>query len=440
MIKTLISLFQNKEIRSKILFTLVMMLIFRLGAGITLPGVDSSKLISGLGENSLISMMNILGAGSWQTFSIFSMGVGPYITASIVIELLAMDIIPPLAEMQKDGQKGRQKLDQITRYVTVVLAFLQAYTLTMTFDKSYGILQSSDFKNYLYVATILTAGTFLLTWIGDRIAQYGIGNGISMIIFAGIVANLPYQFYASFVTLIFGEDGSVLATGVFKYLLVIVMYIAIIVLVIFVDSSTRKIPIQYTSNSSRKGSKDINYLPLKINSASVLPVIFASTIMVAPRTIVALISNFSFYKETAFMSKLYKFFEYISNFKNVGALLAYLVLIYAFTFFYTHIQVDPEKISENLNKQGTYIPGVRPGVETKNYITKVLNRITVLGALFLCFIAALPYLLSMFTDISNNITMGGTSIIIVVGVALETVKDLENQLTQKEYHGFMKRK
>ncbi len=441
MFKTVISLFRNKETRQRILFTLAMLLVFRIGASITIPGIDTSKLISGLSSNALVTMMNIMGAGSWQTFSIFSMGVGPYITASIVIELLAMDIIPPLAELQKDGQKGRQKLDQITRYTAVVLGFAQAYTLTMTFDKAYGILVDNSTTSYLYIATILTAGTFLLVWIGDRIASYGIGNGISMIIFAGIVANLPYQFSSSFTQLVdFTAEGSAVFTGILKFALLVVIYIAIIVLVIYTSSATRKIPIQYTSNSSRRGSKDTNYLPLKINSASVMPVIFASTVLVAPRTIMSLISGASFYKSTDFTKKLIEIFDYISDFTKAGGLIIYVILIFAFTYFYTNLQVDPEKISENLKKNGSYIPGVRPGTETTEYVSKVLNRITFFGALFLCFIAALPYLLSMFTDIPSTITMGGTSIIIVVGVALETVKDLEDKLTQqREYRGFGKR-
>lgn len=439
MLKTFISFFENKDIRRKILFTLGMLMVFRLGAAITVPNIDTSKLVTGLSDNDLIAMMNMLGAGSWQTFSVFSMGVGPYITASIVIELLAMDVIPPLAELAKDGQKGRQKMDKITRYLAVVLAFAQAYTLTMTFDKAYGILENNTVTAYLYTATILTAGSFFLVWIGDRIAAHGIGNGISMIIFAGIVANLPYQFYSSYVTLVNSAAEGEAFTGVLKFVLLVLMYIAIIVLVIYETQATRKIPIQYTSSTTKRNSANLNYLPLKINSASVIPVIFASTIMVAPKTIMALISNASWYKTTDFTTKLINIFDYISDFTKIGGLLIYVVLIFFFTFFYTNLQVDPAKITENLNKSGTYIPGIRPGKETQTYISMVLNRITLLGALFLCFIAALPHLLSMFTNIPSTITMGGTSIIIVVGVALETVKDLEDQLTQKEYKGFMKR-
>ena len=306
MLKTFISFFENKDIRRKILFTLGMLLVFRLGAAITVPNIDTSKLVTGLSDNDLIAMMNMLGAGSWQTFSVFSMGVGPYITASIVIELLAMDVIPPLAELAKDGQKGRQKMDKITRYLAVVLAFAQAYTLTMTFDKAYGILENNTVTAYLYTATILTAGSFFLVWIGDRIAAYGIGNGISMIIFAGIVANLPYQFYSSYVTLVNSAAEGEAFTGVLKFVLLVLMYIAIIVLVIYETQATRKIPIQYTSSTTKRNSANLNYLPLKINSASVIPVIFASTIMVAPKTIMALISNASWYKTTDFTTKLIK--------------------------------------------------------------------------------------------------------------------------------------
>ncbi len=439
MFNTFISLFKNKDIRTKILFTLGMLFIFRLGAAITVPGVDTSKLVSGLSGNDLITMMNMLGAGSWQTFSVFSMGVGPYITASIVIELLSMDVIPALTELTKNGQKGRQQLDKITRYLGVVLAYLQAYTMTLTFDKAYGILVNNSTTTYLFIATVMTAGSYLLVWIGDRIAANGIGNGISMIIFAGIVANLPYQFSNSYATLVTAAAEGQEFAGLLKFIALIVLYIAIIVLVIFESQATRKIPIQYTSSTTKRNSANLNYLPLKINSASVIPVIFASTIMVAPKTIMSLISSASWYKATDFTNTLIRIFDYISDFTKAGGLILYIVLVFLFTFFYTNLQVDPAKITDNLNKQGTYIPGIRPGTETQTYVSMVLNRITLLGALFLCFIAALPYLLAIFTDIPSTITMGGTSIIIVVGVAMETVKDLEDQLTQKEYKGFMKR-
>ena len=254
------------------------------------------------------------------------------------------------------------------------------------------------------------------------------GNGISMIIFAGIVANLPWQFISAFKTLVDTTSGAAAFSGVVEFAIFVVMYIAIIVLVIFMNEAVRKIPIQYTSSGVRQG-KSVNYLPLKINSASVMPVIFASSVMVAPVTIM------SFFES----NKVTETITNVLNFSKPLGLTIYVVLVVLFTFFYTNLQVDPKRIADNLNKQGTYILGIRPGSETVTYVSKVLNRITVLGAIFLAVIAALPYLLPMFTNIPSSISMGGTGIIIVVGVALETVKDLESQLSQKAYRGFVKR-
>lgn len=429
MIKNFISMLKNKDIRNKILFTLAMLFVFRLGAGIPLPGVNTEALLAGISDNSIIGMMNLLGGGAMERFSIFSLGVGPYITASIIIQLLAMDVIPALTEMAKNGQQGRQQMDKITRYLAVVLAFMQAYTLTYAFHINYGILDNPSVSTYLFIATILTAGACFLTWLGDRITQFGIGNGISILIFAGIVANLPWQFAQAFKTLVDTSAGSAAFGGVISFAILVLMYLAIIVMIVFMNEAVRKIPIQYTSSSLRSQGKAMNYLPLRINSASVIPVIFASAIMVAPVTIM---SFFEANKWTTAISS-------ILNYQKPVGLCIYVVLVILFTFFYTNLQVDPKKIAENLNKQGTYILGIRPGSETVAYISKVLNRITVLGALFLAAVAALPYLLPMISNIPSSISMGGTGIIIVVGVALETIKDLESQLTQKAYRGFVRR-
>ena len=429
MIKNLISMFKNKEIRNKILFTLAMLFVFRFGSGIPVPGIDTAALMQGISDNSLIGMMNLLGGGAMEKFSVFSLGVGPYITASIIIQLLAMDVIPALTEMAKNGQQGRMQMDKITRYLAIVLAFVQAYTLTYSFDVSYGIVANPSVSTYLFVATILAAGTSFLVWLGDRISQFGMGNGISMIIFSGIVANLPWQFIAAFKTLVDTSSGAAAFSGVVEFALFVVMYIAIIVLVNFMNEAVRKIPIQYTSSGVRGQGKSVNYLPLKINSASVMPVIFASSVMVAPVTIM------SFFES----NKVTETITNVLNFSKPLGLTIYVALVVLFTFFYTNLQVDPKRIADNLNKQGTYILGIRPGSETVTYVSKVLNRITVLGAMFLALIAALPYLLPMFTNIPSSISMGGTGIIIVVGVALETVKDLESQLSQKAYRGFVKR-
>ena len=430
MIRNLISMFRNKELRDRILFTLAMLFVFRLGGGIPMPGIDTEALTAGIGDNGIIGMMNLLGGGAMERFSVFSMGVGPYITASIIIQLLAMDVIPPLAEMTKNGQQGRMQMDKITRYLGVVLGFVQGYTLTYAFHVNYGILNNPTVSTYLFIATVLTAGSMFVVWLGDRISQFGIGNGISMIIFAGIVSNLPWQFISAYESLIASKTGSAAFEGTMYFTLLVLTYIAIIVLVIYMGEATRKIPIQYTSSGARSQGKSVNFLPLKINSASVVPVIFASSVMVAPVTVL------SFFPANS----VTKTITDVLNFQKPLGLAIYIALVIIFTFFYTNLQVDPKQIAENLNKQGTYILGIRPGSETVAYVSKVLNRITVLGALFLAVIAALPYLLPMlFKDIPASISLGGTGIIIVVGVALETVKDLESKLTQKAYRGFVRK-
>lgn len=427
MIRTFINLFKNKEIRGKIFFTLAMLFIYRLGSAIPVPGVDSELLAASIGGNSILSMMNLLGGGTFERLSIFAMGVSPYITASIVIQLLSMDVIPYLTELTKSGQAGKTKLDRITRYLGVILSFVQAFTMVMGFDNAYHIMESSNITTYLYTATVLTAGTMFLLWIGDRISAHGIGNGISMIIFAGIIANMPFNYMQTYVLMAFDAEGAIITSGIIQFVIYMLVSLLIIVLVVLMQMAIRKIPIQYTNSGIQTGRSDINFLPFKINSASVIPVIFAQAIMTAPQIIL------SFVNQSAYQS--------LSNFLSLQkpfGLTLYAILTILFTFFYTNIQVDPEKVSENLSKSGAYIPGVRPGQETKEYLKKVLNRITVLGALSLTIIAVIPYLLPMIMDIPASTAMGGTGIIIVIGVAMETMTQLKGQLTQKQYHGFLK--
>lgn len=427
MMHTFASLFRNKEIRKKIFFTLAMLLIYRIGSAIPVPGVDSAALSSSIADNSILNMMNLLGGGAFERMSVFALGVTPYITASIIIQLLSMDVIPALTEMAKSGETGRIQMDKITRYLAVVLAFVQAYSMVYGFDKQYGILTNSAMSQYLYTATILTAGTQFLVWIGDRISMLGIGNGISIIIFAGIVSNMPASFAEVWSILVSGSQQGAVFSGVLQFVLYCVLYFAIIVGVVIMELAVRKIPIQYTSSSNVRGAGDITYLPFKINSASVIPVIFASSIMTAPQIILSFIDT---EKYTALSN-------FLSLQKPVG-LIIYAVLTFLFTFFYTDLQVDPDKVAENLGKSGAYIPGIRPGSETRTYLHKVLNRITVLGAAALTVIAVIPYLLPMFTSLPTSVSVGGTGIIIVVGVAMETMAQLKGQLTQKQYHGFLK--
>ncbi|HCY05773.1 MAG: preprotein translocase subunit SecY [Erysipelotrichaceae bacterium] len=427
MLQTYVSMFKNKEIRKKILFTLAMLFVYRLGSAIPVPGVDSNKLAASIADNSIMNVMNLLGGGALERLSIFALGVGPYITGSIIIQLLSMDVIPYLTELSKSGQTGRLKIDKITRYLGAVLAFVQATTIVYSFDVSYGILTKSAISTYLYTAVVITAGTMFLLWIGDRISSFGIGNGISIIIFAGIVSNLPAQFRQTYSVLVDTSNQTAMFNGIIQFVLFLIMYVVIIVFVVIMQTATRKIPIQYTSSSLGRGKRDITFLPLKINSASVIPVIFSQSIMMAPQIVLSFVDY----------DKYQKLSNFLSLSKPIG-LSIYAVLIVLFTFFYTNLQVDPDKVAENLGKSGAYIPGIRPGNETKEYVKKVLNRITVLGALSLLLVALLPYVLPMFTNLPSSISIGGTGIIIVVGVAMETTSQLKGQLTQKQYHGFLK--
>lgn len=434
MFRTFADMFKNKDIRNRIFFTLAMLFVFRFGSAITVPGVDVTELIKGIQDSSLFAMINMLGGGGLEQLSIFAMGVGPYITASIIIQLLSMDVVPALTELAKGGATGKKQIDRYTRYLAVVLSFFQASTLVYSFSTQYDslLVNGSGWASILYVATLLTAGCMFILWIGDRISMKGIGNGVSMIIAAGIIARLPYQFTTAWQTLVDPSNSSATFNGILTYGLYIVCYLLIIVFVVFMQTAERKIPIQYTSSTVTTRKKDMTYLPLKINSASVIPVIFASAIMVAPLQICKMVWPAAGWVKTL---------ETYMGMQTPISLVIYVILILLFTFFYTKLQVDPEKIAENLGKSGTYIPGIRPGTETKEYVNKVLCRITVLGAIGLAFIAVLPHALPLIPGINlpQSMGIGGTGIIIVVGVAMETVKQIEGRLTQKSYRGFLQR-
>lgn len=423
MLSTFVDFLKSKEIRKKILFTLVILFIFRLGSAIPAPGINDTVIT--LSANSLLTMMSLLGGGSIEQMSIFSLGVGPYITASIIVQLLSMDIIPALSEMAKSGKKGRQQMDRITRYVGVVLALVQGYFIVQLLQSQYNIVENPGFVSYLYISIIFTAGTMFLLWLADEITTKGIGNGVSVIIFAGIVADMPNNFQLVYQTFV-GENATS-NLGIPGFIIYCLMFVAIIVLVVLMQTAERRIPIQQsTSHRLNKSKGDLNHLPLKINSASVIPVIFASALIQAPQIIASWVNADAY----NFLSKLF-------DFTNPLFLVFYALLIILFTFFYTNLTVDPGKMADDLGKQGQYIPGVRPGSETKDYVSKVLNRITCLGAILLTFIALLPYVISNLTGLSQRAALGGTGIIIVVGVAMDTIKELKGQLTKKQYKGFV---
>lgn len=427
MISSFKAIIKNKDIRNRILFTLFAFLVYRLGSAITVPDVNTTDLVAGLEDNSLFAMLNLLGGGGLEQFSIFALGVTPYITASIIIQLLSMDVIPPLSELAKSGAKGRKQLDKYTRYLAVIFGFVQSFSLVYGFSSTYtGLIEGgATMSKILYIATIFTAGTMFLVWIGDQISTKGIGNGISMVIMAGIVGRLPRQFSSAWTSLI-GEDPT--GQGIGLFIGYIVVYLIIIVFVTLINTAERRIPIQYTSSSiSLSKQSKSNYLPLKLNSASVIPVIFASSLMMAPLQIA---SFFASNKVTSVMT------DWLGM-RTWYSLVIYVLLILFFTFFYTKMQVNPEKIAENLGKSGAYIPSVRPGKETENYVNRVLSRLTTLGSVALALVAVLPHLMPLiWSEMNTSMALGGTGMIIVVGVAIETVRQIQGMITQKSYKNY----
>lgn len=419
------AIFTNKDIRNRILFTLFAFLVYRLGSAITVPDVNTADLVAGIEDNSLFAMINLLGGGGLEQFSIFALGVTPYITASIIIQLLSMDVVPHLSELAKNGATGRKTLDKYTRYLAVVFAFVQSFSLVYGFSQTYTTLIEGGvtMAKIMYIATIFTAGSMFLVWIGDQISMKGIGNGISMVIMAGIVGRMPQQFTDAWTTLIGAE--STIENGAWLFAGYILVYLLIIIFVTLINTAERRIPIQYTSSSIQLSKRsESNYLPLKVNSASVIPVIFASSLMMAPLQIA------SFFPTNDIIRTMQDWL----GLQTWYSLVIYVLLILFFTFFYTKMQINPEKISENLGKSGAYIPSVRPGTETKNYVNKVLSRITVLGSICLALIAVLPHIMPLiWTDMPTSMALGGTGMIIVVGVAIETVRQVQGLITQKSY-------
>lgn len=405
---------RNKELRKRILFTLVVLVIFLIGTSVKIPNTPS--ISSDLG---FLELLNAMGGGALKSASIFALGVMPYISASIVIQLLEMDIVPYFSELAKEGYTGRKKLNTITRYAGLFIAFIQGFVYAIALKGT----DASAFE-YIRISIILTAGTAFLLWLGDQATQKGIGNGLSLIIMAGIIATLPYMFTEAFKTFVLNNDN--LFIGIVSFAIYITIYVLIVIGVIFIQQSERRIPIQYSNKTTVASAGNKNYIPFKVNSANVVPVIFASAIISIPQTIARFVKNETYIK----------FVNDYLNYNTIVGLIIYLLLIVFFSYIYTLLQFRPKDIAENLQKNGGYIPGIRPGDETKQYIKTVLMRITTFGTLFLVAIAALPIIFSNYSNIENaNITLGGTGIIIVVGVALETYKQIETTLNQKEYKG-----
>lgn len=420
MLDTLKKAWRIPDLRSKILFTLLMLFIFRIGANIPVPGINRQLLTQGIPDDGLIGLFSLMSGGAFKNFTLFALGITPYITASIVMNLLQI-AIPQLEALAKEGEVGRKKIAQYTRYLTVVLAFIQAWGFSAFMFRPYFI--NYNWMSILIATIVITAGTAFLMYLGEKINEHGIGNGISLFIFAGIVSSIPSGAYNIWLALRTGQ------INILSVLVFLIVAIAIIVGVIFITQGQRKIPVQYSKRvvGRKMYGGHSSHIPLKVNQTGVIPIIFAISILMFPYTIAG-----AFFPGSA----VDNFFRNTFTQSSIAYNIIYAALIIAFTYFYTAVTFNPDEISENMKKNGGFIPGIRPGQTTTRYITRSLNRLTIVGAVFLALIATIPNIILNLANMPMN--FGGTSLLIVVGVALETMKQIEAQMTMRHYKGFLR--
>ena len=425
MLKTVANAWKIPEIRGKMIFTLMMLVVFRIGSNIPVPNIDRAVLAEMFtGETGLFDLFDLLSGGSFSNFTIFALSITPYITASIVIQLLT--VFPYFQKLANEGVEGRKKLAQMTRYFTVVLAVVQSIGLTVGLFRQ-AVIDQSIFS-FVVIILVLTAGTAFLMWLGEQINEKGIGNGISLLIFSGIVARIPSAIRSIAVSI---QDGGM---SIITLLILLVVGLAIIMGVIMIQEGQRRIPVQYAKRvvGRKMYGGQSTHIPMKVNQSGVIPIIFALSLLQTPLTITYFFPNSGF---TEFVTK------WLSPSGNPGvwvyAVLNILLIVF-FTYFYSAISFNPTEIADNLKANGGFIPGIRPGKATEEYLAKVMSRITIVGAIFLAAIATLPTILSVLVPSLGNVQFGGTSLLIVVGVALETVRQLENQMMMRNYQGFLK--
>ncbi|MBQ4570829.1 MAG: preprotein translocase subunit SecY [Bacilli bacterium] len=433
---------KHKKLILGILFTALAILIWRIGVHIQLPFVEYNLSSS---DESIFGFLDIFSGGALQSFSIVALGISPYINASIIVQLLQMDIVPQFKEWAEEGESGKEKLNRWTRYIALLLAFIEGLALIVGYQVSYGynffeFVPNTEFTlfTYVYMALIVTAGTAFILWLADQITVHGVGNGASMMIVVGIIASFETMigslktYFLDPATSKFAVDGLLTWKNIVFFILVLILFIAIIIGVVFMEGLQRKIPIQYANRPAQAkllGAQDSN-IPLKLNSASVIPVIFASTLLSFPTTIINFIEQSG--------KTISEWWTIVFSYQKPIGFAIYVILIFVFSFFYSFMQINPDKIAENLKKQNAYIPGVKPGEATAQYISKVLFKITLLGATYLTVLASLPMVVGLiFTDLPSSVQIGGTSLMIVVGVAVETYKQIKTASQSKEYHGFM---
>lgn len=420
MLDSLSNIFKITELRNKILYTLMMFAVFRAGIHIPVPGVDASVIESLFTSGNLFGLLDLFAGGALSKFSIFAMSITPYINASIIMQLL-QSVVPQFEAWSKDGEDGRKKIAKVTRYGTVVLGFVQAAGMAFAL-RANNALVNNDFLSVFVVAIILTAGTCLLMWIGEQITAYGIGNGISLIIFAGIVARLPdgletiYQYI---------QNGTI---NMFQAFLFAVIALAMIAVVVAVTQGQRRIPIQYAKRvvGRKMYGGHSTFLPLKVNQAGVIPIIFASSVLMFPVTIAQFIDN-------EFVHKAADLFTWGTPLQTA----LYAILIFIFTYFYTAISINITDMADNMKKYGGFIPGIRAGKPTADYVDNVMTKITLAGAVFLSVVAIIPNFLGSITGV-QGVYFGGTALLIVVGVALDTMQQIESLMVTRHYKGFVK--
>lgn len=424
---------KNKKLWLGFAFTVLILFIYRLGYFVQLPYIRYENVQQLTSSGTMFGFLDIFSGGALSNFSIVALGVTPYITASIVVQLLQMDIIPALKEWGEEGEEGKQKLNTLTKYLAIGLGFVQALTIVLGVSVSqndlfFGVGTPSGAMTYIYLAIVMTAGTAFVLWLADLITAKGVGNGTSLMIVVGIVASYPDMIDALVSKYLLADDAGV--AQVFIFIGVILLMLVIIIGVVFMEAAQRKIPIQYANRSNAatfRGRNDSN-IPIKLNSASVIPVIFASTLMSIPTTIAGFLSSSSSARNVL---------DAIFNTARPIGFTVYIILIVLFTFFYSFLQMSPEKMADDLQKQSANIPGVRPGEETKSYISRVLFKVNVIGATYLAVLAALPIIISKIFDLPTSVQVGGTGLIIVVGIAIETAKQIKTAAEEKQYRGFM---
>lgn len=420
----------STKIIKAVLFTAIVLLIWRLAYNVPLPLIDRNILGT---SSSLFGFLDVLSGGALSQYSIVALGVMPYITASIIVEMLQLDIVPAFKEWADEGVEGKKKLNAVTRYLSIAIAFIQSLTISIGVSAYYSgsIFQAGVYANaftYVYLSLVMTAGTGLVLWLADLITMKGIGNGTSMFIVAGIISSYPSMISTLVSTYITGDNSS--WKTILAFFGIILLLVALIVAVVFMENAERRIPIQYANRPAAaafSGRSD-STIPIKLNTASVIPVIFASTLMSLPSTI-------SSFLDTS--SVAYTILHAIFTTSQPIGFALYIILIFIFSFFYSFLQMDPEKMADNLQKQNAFIPGIRPGDETASYISRVLFKITVVGATYLAILAALPIIMVQVFSLPSSVEVGGTGLIIVVGVAIETVRQLKSQTQEADYTGFM---